>query len=1006
MGNITGEPTGSAGPAVNMGRAEQIQQPAVYVCQVPGCDRSFPTVRGRGVHQQRGHKDWYDAQQNVEQVKERWSAEEGALLARQEARLVVEGKKFLNQELMPFFPGRTLEAVKGQRRKQGHKDAVLAMVDEIRREAEEVEEPGWVEAANDDARGKIADYLSNLPLLRTRAFEPRLLDEMCKSAGTWSRDRMLAEVTGYLLKILPVVEPRRNRQDVPENVVISKRRQRRKDYACCQSLWRRNRGECLRKILKDKKEARPPPKRVMVPFWERVMTREVAATPGVDHCRQVQEGLWDPVRFDELKKAYPDRGTAPGPDGLTSRMLRSVPGEVLVRVLNIFMLCESLPAHLLESRTTLIPKKDGANEPGEYRPITVSSVLTRLFHKILANRILGTIELDPRQKAFLPVDGCAENVFLLDLLLRQYRKSFKPLFIASLDIAKAFDSVSHQALQDTLLVMGVPEQMIRYIMYTYERSFTRLACDGWQSHRIHPTCGVKQGDPLSPIIFNMIIDRLFQLLPKEVGARVGKELVNARAFADDLFLAAVTGMGLQMMIDVVEKYLGSCGLLVNADKCFTVALRNVPKQKKSVVDPLVKFRCGGRMLPALSRTEQWRYLGVMFSPEGRVAGQPVQALKLAVEQLTKAPLKPQQRMYGLRVVVLPGLYHQLTLGETSVSVLRKVDKVSRAAVRQWMCLPHDTPNAYFHAEIKDGGLSVPSVRWLMPLRRLERLRNLELHEEREQSLATVFLAREIERSRGRLRDRDVGLETAKLVSERWAKLLHTSTDGMALKRSRDVPAQHRWVGDGTRLVSGRDYINMTRLRINALPVKSRTSRGRRRDRMCRAGCLEVETLNHVLQRCHRTHAARVDRHNACASYVARAMAKQYQVVEEPHFQTEVGLRKPDLLGVMGVTAVVVDAQVISEQADLERAHKAKVDYYKGLENAIKQRYQVENVFFTSLTMTLRGVWSKDSAKDLCNLGILRTSELKILSTRALIGGLHCFRMFNRATGIRDRRGIG
>lgn len=609
------------------------------------------------------------------------------------------------------------------------------------------------------------------------------------------------------------------------------------------------------------------------------------------------------------------------------------------------------------------------------------------------------VTLDERQKAFLPRDGCAENIFDLDMVLRYHRQHFKPLFMASMDMAKAFDSVSHKTLRDTLCIKGMPGPMIEYVMDTYKRSTTTLVCNGWESEEIKPTCGVKQGDPISPIIFNMVIDRLLKRLPPEVGVRIGDQHFSALAFADDLNFLATTSVGLQTMINTASEFLAKCGLYINATKSFTVALKNVPHMKRSVVDRKQKFTCLGRQLPSLSREDEWKYLGVPFTPEGKSTAKPEQQLQEALDKLTRAPLKPQQRLFALRVMVLPGLYHLLTLGGTTLSRLKKVDAMTRTAVRKWLCLPHDVPNAYFHASSKDGGLSIPSMRWLMPLHRRVRLQKFV----REGQPTEPFLTQEIQRTIRRLTENRQDIASVEQLRERWARILHSSIDGKALKESAKVPQQHQWVTDGNRFLSGKDFINAVKLRINAMPTRSRTSRGRISDRLCRAGCNAVETLNHVLQQCHRTHRARIERHDAIIKYIERALCKKCDSVEvEPCFVTDQGVRKPDLIAKKGTAAIVVDAQVVSEHIDLDSAHKKKSEKYHTLANVIKDRYGVTTVSFTSATLSYRGVWSVSSAKHLLDECILKKTELKVISTRVLVGGLNSFWRFNRTTSTRTR----
>lgn len=135
--------------------------------------------------------------------------------------------------------------------------------------------------------------------------------------------------------------------------------------------------------------------------------------------------------------------------------------------------------------------------------------------------------MDQRQRACRPTDGCSDNVFLLDLVLRYHHNKHKLLFITSMDIAKTFDSVTHRTINKTLSSMGLPGLMVKYSMNIYNRSTTRLYCNGWKSDPIRPTCRIKQGDPISSIIFNVIIDRLLKL-PEDIEARIGNLVGNRR----------------------------------------------------------------------------------------------------------------------------------------------------------------------------------------------------------------------------------------------------------------------------------------------------------------------------------------------------------------------------------------------------------------------------------------------------------------------------------------------
>ncbi|CAN7982140.1 unnamed protein product, partial [Ixodes pacificus] len=109
-------------------------------------------------------------------------------------------------------------------------------------------------------------------------------------------------------------------------------------------------------------------------------------------------------------------------------------------------------------------------------------------------------------------------------------------------------------------------------------------------------------------------------------------------------------------------------------------------------------------LPVETTATIWRYLGVQFSTKGTRRGGVDRDLRELLERVTRAPLKPQQRLFILRGFLLPRLHHRLVLGLWGIGTLSKLDRMTRAAIRKWLAPPHDTPVEYFHAPVSEGGL--------------------------------------------------------------------------------------------------------------------------------------------------------------------------------------------------------------------------------------------------------------------------------------------------------------
>ncbi len=162
------------------------------------------------------------------------------------------------------------------------------------------------------------------------------------------------------------------------------------------------------------------------------------------------------------------------------------------------------------------------------------------------------------------------------------------------------------------------------------------------------------------------------------------------------------------------------------------------------------------------------------------------------------------------------------------------------------------------------------------------------------------------------------------------------------------------MSDGTKLLTGRDYIHCVHARYNVLYSKARGTRGRLRDTICRNGCAATETLNHISQVCWSTHKTRIKRHDAISNYLCRSAAQRgFTPHVEEKFQTPSGNLKPDLGLYREDRVVVVDTQVINDQFPLQLAHKNKVDKYDAPLRPLLFGLRAKGPYFTSFTISWR-----------------------------------------------------
>ena len=517
------------------------------------------------------------------------------------------------------------------------------------------------------------------------------------------------------------------------------------------------------------------------------------------------------------------------------------------------------------------------------------------------------------------------------------------------------------------------------------------------------TNGVRQGDPLSPLLFNAVLDEAVRALEaRAVGYMMNGHHFQVMAFADDMVLVASTTRGLQTQTDVVLGVLGAGGLLPNAGKCATLAIISDGCNKRWLCDPTPRLTIGGVVVPALTVQGSYKYLGVRMAATGKVE-LPRVFLTSLLSELTAAPLKPQQRMYILRVNVIPKVLHQLVLGRTSGGQLDGLDTIVRKAIRGWLRLPKDTVTAYFHGDTADGGLGIPAFRTLVPRLKLSRMSKLAQSTEAD-IRATVTSQTYIATSRRipGIMFRGMRITSKALGRAAWKSLLLDSRDGAGLANIGESPHVNKWITDGTSLLRGAAYIKAIKIRGNLWSTRARTSRGRGDGApLCEAGCHARESLSHMLQSCSRTHDTRVRRHDYLNLFLqSRFEAGGCQVLLEPIIPTLAGIRKPDLVVSRGGKALVLDSTVIADAGvgNLTTAYDRKVLYYRqpDIEAWARQASGANDVTTGAVVVSWRGAFCAKSDELLREWGLSR-ADIKLLVVKTLEGGVASAEAFGKRT---------
>ncbi|XP_071495073.1 uncharacterized protein [Diadema antillarum] len=247
-----------------------------------------------------------------------------------------------------------------------------------------------------------------------------------------------------------------------------------------------------------------------------------------------------------------------------------------------------------EGRTVLITKSSHPEGPSEYMPLTITSVVTRTLHRILAWRVRSAAPVGDYQKGFTDEDGTAANLALFHGVIKETKKLLRCAHCAFIDFRKAFDSVGHEAMLAAATRMGLPKTLVEYIQGVYGDATTTVF-----NTVVHCKRGVLQGDPLSPYLFNITLDWALAELDENIGVQLGPSRISKLALASDIVIFASTATRLATQLRRLEAGAAKVGLEIGLSKCATMSIVSDPKRKKWVTDKDMTFDTSGGKIKAM-----------------------------------------------------------------------------------------------------------------------------------------------------------------------------------------------------------------------------------------------------------------------------------------------------------------------------------------------------------------------------------------------------------------------
>ncbi|OLY78617.1 RNA-directed DNA polymerase from mobile element jockey [Smittium mucronatum] len=321
------------------------------------------------------------------------------------------------------------------------------------------------------------------------------------------------------------------------------------------------------------------------------------------------------IEWEDIKKALNNTPSnkAPGVDGIPSEVWKTVQDEeiptsnlakLLYKVVKRIWNMAYIPEKLNTSIVVPIPKKGDLRDPNNYRGISLIPTLVKIVAKVAASKLsfldLKYNILVKEQAGFRSREECVAQATVLYEIVRRRKIKGLPTWIGFIDFAKAYDRVPHQALLQKLKIQGIGGHLHKVISALYKSPKICVRFGSYLSPVVEYNCGVRQGCPASPILFDLYINDLFENIKGITVPEIG-EKIKGLLFADDAVVFADSPAKLQIAFEKVSQWAKKWEMQVNASKCGVMGIG-------SQTNMLFTIQGG-----AVPQVEHYKYLGVMFN---------------------------------------------------------------------------------------------------------------------------------------------------------------------------------------------------------------------------------------------------------------------------------------------------------------------------------------------------------------------------------------------------------
>ena len=303
---------------------------------------------------------------------------------------------------------------------------------------------------------------------------------------------------------------------------------------------------------------------------------------------------------------------SPGTDHIRNEMLKSgidILTKPLTTIFNLILRTGIYPNDWSKGKIISVHKSGDKSDPQNYRGLCLSSAVSKLLNKILNDRLDLYINenhsLPDEQVGFRKKMRTSDHLLIVNSLIEKYKKEKKTLYLTFIDFRKAFDTICHKGLYLKLLQSGISGKYYELIKSMYNKAKLVVEHNNLKSPEFPSKRGVRQGDNLSPTLFNLFVKDIPRIFNSHTNSvKFGDLPINSLQYADDLIIFANSKDTMQEHLNMLNNYCKNWGLEINTKKTKYMTI-NCNSNNNLTIDD----RC-------IEKVPEYKYLGILINGKG------------------------------------------------------------------------------------------------------------------------------------------------------------------------------------------------------------------------------------------------------------------------------------------------------------------------------------------------------------------------------------------------------